>query len=664
MPTLLALFGSKQGLCLALEGTCVVGRASSADIQLLDARASREHCRFTVEDGRAWVEDLGSQNGTFVNGEPLPARAALSPGDEIAVGDSLFVLDGDWDVLAARYGEATLHLAPSSSPAQPRARTGAAAEEPSGGSGDGGAGAEGTGRPGGGEPAATVARPASGDEAASSQVGALGALARGLAGAADRQAAAQVVLAAMERAFAPDRAFVLSAEGGGGVRPLCGKSQGAAVSISRTVLELVRRDRRGVLLDDAVADPEMQKARSVVRHGLRSVMVAPIAAGARLLGFLHLDRAGAGLYSAGDLELLAAMAAVAGLTDLVQPRPGPALVPAPEGGPAPGENLVGDDPAFREALRLMNAAARVDSSVLITGESGTGKEELARALHARSRRARGPFVAINCGAIPEALAESALFGHQKGAFTGAAATQEGTFEAAEGGTLLLDEVGELTPAVQVKLLRALQERLFFRLGSSTPRRADVRLVAATHRDLERDVAAGRFREDLYFRLNVLRIHLPPLRDRPGDIPALASALLARMATRLGRGGPPLSRSAEQALCRWRWPGNARELGNVLERLLVLRELDDAQPIDGDEVNAALGRDPQPPGGAAASAAEGDTLGEKIAALERREIEAALRRARGVKSHAARTLGLSRPTLDKKIAELGIDLWADRGPSGS
>jgi transcriptional regulator with GAF, ATPase, and Fis domain len=629
VPTLLALFGSKQGLCLPLEGSCVVGRASTADIQLLDARASREHCRFTVEDGRVWVEDLGSQNGTFVNGEPLPARAPLSPGDEIAVGDSLFVLDGDWDVLAARYGEATLHLAPSSSPAHPRARTGAAAgEEPSSGSG------------------------------ASAQVETLGALARGLAGAADRQEAAQLVLAALGQAFAPDRAFVLSAEDGGGVRPLCGKSQGAAVSISRTVLELVRRDRRGVLLDDAVADPEMQKARSVVRHGLRSVMVAPIAAGARLLGFLHLDRAGAGLYSPGDLELLAAMAAVAGLSDLVRPRPGAEAAPAPEAGPAPGENLVGDDPAFREALRLMTAAARVDSSVLITGESGTGKEELARALHARSRRARGPFVAVNCGAIPEALAESALFGHCKGAFTGAAANQEGTFEAAEGGTLLLDEVGELTPAVQVKLLRALQERLFFRLGSSTPRRADVRLVAATHRDLERDVAAGRFREDLYFRLNVLRIHLPPLRERPGDIAPLARALLARMATRLGRGCPPLSRSAEQALARWRWPGNARELGNVLERLLVLRELDDGQPIDGDEVHAALGRDPQPPGGAAAGA-EGDSLGEKIAALERREIEAALRRARGVKSQAARALGLSRPTLDKKIAELGIDLWADR-----
>ncbi len=617
MPTLLALFGSKQGLRLPLASRCLVGRSSEADLQLIDARASREHCRFDVDESRVWVEDLGSQNGTFVNGEPIVARTPLAPGDEIAVGDSLLVLDGDWEVLAAKYGEATLCLGPS------RADS-------------------------------TVLRARAGD-ADGKGAAQLEALARQLADAADRQEAAQAVLAALEGAFAPDRAFVLSADAAGDVRPLCGKGQGAAVSISRTVLQLVRQDGQAVLLDDAVADPEMQKARSVVRHGLRSVMVAPVLGGGRALGFLHVDRTGPGLYSGEDLALLSAMAAVVALSELAQPR---AARPAP----APvGARLVGQHPAFREALRLMEAAARVDSSVLITGDSGTGKEELARELHARSARARGPFVAVNCGAIPESLAESALFGHCKGAFTGASANHEGYFEAADGGTLLLDEVAELAPAVQAKLLRALQERLFFRLGSTTARRSDVRVLSATHRDLEREVAAGRFREDLYFRLNVLRIRLPPLRERPEDIGPLAGALLARIAARLARPCPSLAASAEKALARWRWPGNARELGNVLERLLVLREPDDSQPIDGDEVNAALGREPQ---AAAPPPPEGDTLGDKIAALERREIEAALRRARGVKSQAARALGLSRPTLDKKIADLGIDLWADRGGDGS
>ena len=283
------------------------------------------------------------------------------------------------------------------------------------------------------------------------------------------------------------------------------------------------------------------------------------------------------------------MAAVAALVlGRTQARPQAA---APAVSDDEGGRLVGEAPAFREALRLMAAAARVDSAVLITGESGTGKEELARALHGRSKRAGRAFVAVNCGAIPEALAESALFGHQKGAFTGATATQEGYFEAADGGTLFLDEVGELAPAVQVKLLRALQERLFFRLGSTSARRADVRVVAATHRDLEQDVAAGRFRQDLFFRLNVLRIPLPPLRERPEDLPALARVLLARIADRLGRRCPVLDATAERALGRWRWPGNARELGNVLERLLVLREPEDQTAVDAAEVNTALGREP-------------------------------------------------------------------------
>jgi two-component system response regulator HydG len=212
--------------------------------------------------------------------------------------------------------------------------------------------------------------------------------------------------------------------------------------------------------------------------------------------------------------------------------------------------------------------------------------------------------------------------------------------------------------VQAKLLRVLQERLFFRLGSTSARRADVRVVAATHRDLEQEVAAGRFREDLFFRLNVLRIPLPPLRERPEDLPALARALLERTADRLGRRCPVLDATAERALGRWRWPGNARELSNVLERLLVMREPDDQSAIDVAEVNAALGRDPAASAAGAGGAADEAPLAEKIAHLERQEIEAALRRARGVKSHAARALGLSRPTLDKKIAELGIDIWGE------
>jgi transcriptional regulator with PAS, ATPase and Fis domain len=265
-------------------------------------------------------------------------------------------------------------------------------------------------------------------------------------------------------------------------------------------------------------------------------------------------------------------------------------------------------------------------------------------------------VAVNCGAIPEALAESELFGHQKGAFTGAVAAREGRVESADGGTLFLDEIGELPPALQVKLLRVLQERLFFRIGSSTPRSVDIRVVAATHRDLEADVKAGRFREDLFYRLNVLRIRVPPLRERMEDIGPIADAMLARLATTLGRRNPGLDEPARTLLRSGRWPGNARELGNVLERALVLREPGLRDPLGEEDIALAMGEVDE----VGERAAPSVSLPDKIAALERAEVEGALRAARGVKARAAKLLGISRPTLDKKIADLGVDLWSEGG----
>jgi transcriptional regulator with PAS, ATPase and Fis domain len=296
--------------------------------------------------------------------------------------------------------------------------------------------------------------------------------------------------------------------------------------------------------------------------------------------------------------------------------------------------------------------AATTSTVLITGESGTGKEEIARHIHRKSPRAGAPFIAVNCGAIPEGIAESELFGHERGAFTGATTARPGKIEAADGGTLFLDEVGELPAALQVKLLRVLQERAFCRVGSTVLRRVDARVVAATHRDLEAAIKERRFREDLYYRLAVLRIHLAPLRERPDDLEPLARALLARLAAHLGRRPAALDARALDLLARWPWPGNVRELANVLERALVLRPADATGPLSAEEIALALGEPPE------AARPAGASLADKVAALERAEIESALRRARGVKSRAAQALGLSRPTLDKKIAELGIDLWRE------
>ena len=238
--------------------------------------------------------------------------------------------------------------------------------------------------------------------------------------------------------------------------------------------------------------------------------------------------------------------------------------------------IVGRSPVFAGALRVARLVAPTDATVLIYGETGTGKEVLARHIHQMSRRA-GRFVAINCGAIPESLLETELFGHEKGAFTGAVGARVGKFEAADGGTVFLDEVGDMSPAMQVKLLRVLQERTFERVGSTRPIRVDVRVIAATNKDLRRLVREGRFREDLFYRLSVVPIELPPLRERPEDIPLLAQHFLEKHRARYGKQAEGFTPRAMRRMQRYPWPGNVRELENVVLRCLAL--LDGATVID-------------------------------------------------------------------------------------
>jgi transcriptional regulator with GAF, ATPase, and Fis domain len=620
---LIALFGPKRGVRLEIDETATLGRSSDADLQLVDGKVSRLHCRFTVRRGRLEVEDLGSHNGTFVNGEKLAAARALAAGDEVAVGDSLFLVDGGADAAAARFGDATLIVTPGGPPTE-------------------------TGRPAAASPTSESAR-----------LAAAAALTAQLAGCSDLESAAGAVLAAMEKALAPKRGFVLLWDAAQSIsRPLVGKSDDATVSISRTVLELAAQRRQAVAVEDAVEDRVLKQARSVVRNQLRAVAVAPVLVGGEVAGFLHVDRHQP-RYSAEDAALLDCFAAAFALGGHLR-APAPVAASSrnrPGAGAArpAADAPLGASASWRAALRVADAAAAATSTVLITGESGTGKEVIASYLHRRCTRAGGPFVAVNCGAITETLAESELFGHEKGAFTGSTASRTGSVEAADGGTLFLDEVGELSAAIQVKLLRVLQERVFCRVGSTTPRRVDVRFVAATHRELEADVRAGRFREDLFYRLAVIRIKIPPLRERPEDVEPVARALLARTAAALGRRDPGLADDAVAALRGGRWPGNVRELGNVLERALVLRAPGATGPLTADDVAAWLDEAPRE-APAAADAAGGKTLASKVGALERAEIEAALKRARGVKARAAQALGLSRPTLDKKMADLDIDLW--------
>ena len=312
------------------------------------------------------------------------------------------------------------------------------------------------------------------------------------------------------------------------------------------------------------------------------------------------------------------------------------------------EGVVGTSAAMREVMELAMRVAPFPSTVLLTGESGSGKEAVARAVHRASPRRDRGFVAVNCGAIPENLLESELFGHEKGAFTGADRAREGVFEEADGGTLFLDEIGELSVQLQVKLLRVLQERVIRRVGGSGERPVDVRVLAATARDLVEQVKAGKFRDDLYYRINVVQIHLPPLRTRPEDVPLLAEHFLRRHAERLKVATPGLPRALIPVLAAYSWPGNVRELENVLERALILsggeigvehlpphvrtgKHLFDLRDDDGDL-----------------------SVKRRLPALEKTLIARALERCNGNRTRAAELLDLSVRALSYKIHDYGLE----------
>jgi sigma-54 specific flagellar transcriptional regulator A len=373
--------------------------------------------------------------------------------------------------------------------------------------------------------------------------------------------------------------------------------------------------------------------------------------------------------------------------------------------------LTGHSASVRNINRLIDQVAAFDSNVLILGESGTGKEVVARAVHAASPRHARPFIPINCGAIPSELLESELFGHEKGAFTGALNARKGRFELAEGGTIFLDEIGDMNPTMQVKLLRVLQERVYERVGSCVSQRCDVRIVAATHRNLEEAIAKGTFREDLFYRLNVVPIDMPPLRDRQGDLPLLINDLVERVCA---AGRPRVRFSAEtlQVLAQYRWPGNVRELGNLIERLSIqcadrtvtvadlpqryvpadwsptVREIAlDFEAMTQTTTAAASSEMPSPAAAAAGLAASpsattvdapaiaaddepmpiapefvdailsnipgGFDLRNYLESLERQLIERALQSASGTVAQAARLLGLRRTTLVEKLRKYSL-----------
>jgi transcriptional regulator with GAF, ATPase, and Fis domain len=406
-------------------------------------------------------------------------------------------------------------------------------------------------------------------------------------------------------------------------------------AISDSIVRQVVEHGRPVIVSDALSDTTFGRSESVIAMKLSSVMCAPLMSQGQVIGALYVGNDKIKhLFDRTQLELLSIFASQASLILqnamlLTALRADKAKLVAELRDKKFGE-IIGACPSMLEVFRKLQKVAGTDISVLITGETGTGKELIAKELHRRSHRETGPFVTINCGAIPENLIESELFGHVRGAFTGAIASRPGKFQVADKGTLFLDEIGELPLNLQVKLLRALQERVVYRVGDSKPEKVDIRVVAATNRNLEEEIRAGRFREDLYYRLNVVNIWLPPLRDRGDDVLIIAKALLTKYADELSSSVRGFSPAALAAIKKYAWPGNIRQLENRIRKALVLcdQTLLSAEDLDlgaGAETNIM-------------------PLEKAKEEFQRRYVLEALERNNGNRTQTARDLGVDPRTI--------------------
>jgi DNA-binding NtrC family response regulator len=599
-PSLVVVEGPDRGAEFAIgEAGGSIGRGAENLVRLTDLAVSRVHCELVARGDRIVVRDTGSRNQTTVNGEPIRERE-LAPGDEIAIGRTRLVFQPAGGARPAR------------APSGARVTT---------------------------EISAAIAlRPTAGDGAAALRMQDFAAVARlgeELRRSDDPAAAARAACEVVGDRLGAEQVAVLDRD-----------TAGRATGLARTGREPAADDPIAALDPALIARITAEHKAAVVRGDGHEVLIAPLAwfsRGKGCLGVLAASRR-EGAAAWGEVELHLAVcigyllaAALEGIAarDALR-RQNAAL--ADRVGTA-GE-VQGASAAARAIHAFVGKVAPTDSTVLLLGESGVGKEMTAAAIHRASKRANGPLVCVNCAALAEMLLESELFGHEKGAFTGATERRAGRFEMADGGTLFLDEVGELTPRCQTRFLRVLEDRRVERVGGGKPIEVDVRVIAATNRDLERMVADGSFRDDLYYRLSVIKIDLPPLRARRDDIPLLAEHFLASARAQTGRRVTGFTPEAVAALAAHTWPGNVRELRNAIERAVVLG---DGAQITADDL--ALGA-PRAPAGASPLRSLRD--------LEREAIGAALAATGGNKVQAAALLEIDRSTLYKKLKDYGLE----------
>jgi transcriptional regulator with GAF, ATPase, and Fis domain len=625
---LIAISGPLAGTSLTLGvGPVTFGRDRDCTLHLRDLIVSRHHCVIEPAGAGFRLRDLDSRHGTFVNGLPVHERD-LEPGDQISLGDSLFLLQADSPELEI--------------PESPLLEDGSFEAE------------------------STILRPAAegslylraglgpppGARAARDLL-ALLRIGQALHSLRGTEPLARRLLELLLEVVPAERAAVLLLDRIGEpavVFALDHAGSQRSFPLSRTLVERVVTEQTALLSNDVLQVNGLDQSESLRADRIHSLLAAPLTGRKGAMGLLYLDtQAQETRFDEAHFELVTAIAGVASVA-LVNTRRMEWLRDERDRLEAAiDRDLIGESPRMREIWRLLSRVAPTDSTVLIRGESGTGKEVAARALHRKSRRANRPFVAINCATLSETLLESELFGHEKGAFTGAVAQKTGKFEVADTGTLFLDEVGEIPPHLQARLLRVLQEREFERVGSTRPIRVDVRVIAATNRDLEKAIREGSFREDLFYRLNVISFALPPLRERREDLPLLASHFAARFGPRLGRRVAGFTPEARACLERYSWPGNVRELSNAIERAVVLGEGDLIRPEDLPEtvLEAVSGT------GGKLSDKSITRYHETINETKKRLILGAVEQAGGNITKAADLLGLNANYLHRLISNLGL-----------
>ena len=557
------------------DGEITVGRETSNGIAVTDPSVSRKHCVVRNEHGIFQVRDLGSRNGTLVNGDAVQERG-LKHGDEIATGDSsfLFLLEDEQPA--------------SPSPGVEFEETSQTAET-------------------------TIIHPKDvvylqpdrllRELPATSQIArdlnALLKISQIIHAIRDLvELQGQLLDLIFEVVPAERGAILLADEEGHQFTSTFARmrqaGQVAALAVSRTVARQVLEQGIAILGSDVPSSGALRRVASLVASQVRSLLCVPLTVFQRVIGCIYLDSNSLGSHL--DEKHLQLVTAIAGISAIALENARRLQWLEKENERLTVEvtqdrSLVGEGVRMKEVYQFLKRVAATDSTVLIQGESGTGKELAARALHRNSPRANKPFVAINCAAIPETLLESDLFGHERGAFTGATGLKKGRLEVADSGVVFLDEVSELAPALQVKLLRVLQEREFDRVGGTRPIKVDIRIISATSCDLEQAVSDGVFRKDLYYRLAVLKLTMPSLRERAEDIPLLARHFVQKHAKQCKVKPRPISREALSCMVNYDWPGNVRELENAIERALVLGSSDVILPEDLPE--SLLERTPLP-----------------------------------------------------------------------